>query len=131
MKYILEQNVLSTTLSNQTLHISTDSTKGYTPLDLLISSIVGCSQIVFTQILEKKRISYDKLAIDVQLERAEHGAKQVEKVYLHYTITGDNLHQQNLEKALHLVPTYCTIAQSVKGSIDIIETIEVKEPTCG
>ncbi|GGE78990.1 OsmC family protein [Priestia taiwanensis] len=125
MKYVLEHGILSATYSNKSLPISKDSTKGYTPLDLLVSSIVGCSQIVFTQILEKKRISYDSLTIDVQIERAEAGAKQLKKVHIHYTLTGVTATQEAIEKALHLVPKHCTIAQSVKGSIEIEETCSI------
>jgi putative redox protein len=131
MKYTLEHGILSTTLSTQSLHISKDSTKGYTPLDLLVSSIVGCSQIVFTQILEKKRISYETLTIDIQIERAEEGAQPLKKMHIHYTLTGTTAKQEAIEKALHLVPKHCTIAQSVKGSIEIVETFTIEKTTYG
>ncbi|XOS92859.1 OsmC family protein [Brevibacillus laterosporus] len=60
---IHSDQTLQTTLPFENLTISSDRQSGFKPIDLLVSAIAGCSQIVFTRILEKQRISYDSLTL--------------------------------------------------------------------
>ncbi|EEL52135.1 OsmC [Bacillus cereus Rock3-44] len=98
---------------------------GYSPLQLLISSIAGCSAIVFRTILEKKRITYDAFTIEAEIGRSEALSKPVESVHLHYKIKAQNITEGQLDKALQLAVKNCTIVQSVKDSIKITETVEL------
>ena len=103
--------------------------KGYSPLQLLISSIAGCSAIVFRTILEKKRITYDTFTIETEIGRSEALSKPVESVHLHYKIKAENITEEQLDKALQLAVKNCTIVQSVKDSIKVTETIELINET--
>ena len=98
---------------------------GYSPLQLLVSSIAGCSAIVFRTILEKKRITYDTFTIETEIGRSEALSKPVESVHLHYKIKAQNITEEQLDKALQLAVKNCTIVQSVKDSIKVTETIEL------
>ncbi|CAM4350589.1 osmotically inducible protein C [Bacillus manliponensis] len=123
MKLTSKQNDIQVNLSNGVLHIGKE--KGYTPLELLVASIAGCSTIVFQTILEKKRVSYDSLTIDTSVRKSETSPNPVEAVHLHYKIQTDCITKEQLEKVLVLAVKNCTIAQSVKDSIEITETIEL------
>ncbi|WP_369901051.1 OsmC family protein [Bacillus manliponensis] len=123
MKLTSKQNDIQVNLSNGVLHIGKE--KGYTPLELLVASIAGCSAIVFQTILEKKRVSYESLTIDTSVRKSETLPNPVEAVHLHYKIQTDCITKQQLEKVLVLAVKNCTIAQSVKDSIEITETIEL------
>ena len=101
---------------------------GYSPLQLLISSIAGCSAIVFRTILEK-RITYDTFTIETEIGRSEALSKPVESVHLHYKIKAENITEEQLDKALQLAVKNCTIVQSVKDSIKVTETIELINET--
>ncbi|ATO47751.1 OsmC family protein [Brevibacillus laterosporus] len=63
MQFTQINQTLQTTLPFENLTISSDRQSGFKPIDLLVSAIAGCSQIVFTRILEKQRISYDSLTL--------------------------------------------------------------------
>ncbi|MEN1937665.1 OsmC family protein [Paenibacillus sp. 102] len=123
MKLTIKHDDIEAEFSNGQLSIGKES--GHTPLELLVSSIAGCSAIVFRTILEKKRITYDTFTIETEIGRSEVLPRPVESLHLHYKITAEGITQVQLEKALELAVKNCTIAQSVKDSIKITETVEL------
>ncbi|PGZ98065.1 osmotically inducible protein C [Bacillus pseudomycoides] len=123
MKLTVKPNEITTDLPYDKLQIGKEN--GYTPLDLLIASIAGCSSIVLRTILEKKRITYNEFTIATEIVRSEILPKPVEGIHLHYKIKAKGITQEQLEKALELAVKNCTIVQSVKDSIKITETIEL------
>ncbi|HDX9578041.1 TPA: OsmC family protein [Bacillus pseudomycoides] len=123
MQLIVKHDEIKTNLSHGELHIGKEN--GYTPFELLVASIAGCSAIVFRTILEKKRITYHEFIMETEVRRSEALAKPLESVHLHYKIKAEGITQEQLEKALELAMKNCTIVQSVKDSIRIIETIEL------
>lgn len=118
---------LQTTFPFGTLTISSNRQEGFKPIDLLVSTIAGCSQIVFTRILEKQRIQYDSLTLQIDAVQSEDGANPLTKVSLLYTISGSDLVLEKLEKALRLVPSNCTIMQSLNPNIEVIEQVVIKK----
>ncbi|SFJ55358.1 MULTISPECIES: OsmC family protein [unclassified Bacillus (in: firmicutes)] len=123
MQLIVKRDEIITKLPYGELQIGKEN--GYTPLELLIASIAGCSAIVFRTILEKKRITYHEFTMETEIRRSETLSKPLESVHLHYKIKAERITQEQLEKALELAMKNCTIVQSVKDSIEIIETIEL------
>ncbi|KEK23821.1 OsmC family protein [Bacillus gaemokensis] len=123
MKLTIKHDDIEVELSHGQLQIGKES--GFTPLELLVSSIAGCSAIVFRTILEKKRISYDAFTIETEIGRSEALSRPVESIHLHYIIKAERITQEQLEKVLELAVKNCTIAQSVKDSIKITETLEL------
>ncbi|AWC27530.1 OsmC family protein [Bacillus cytotoxicus] len=107
--------------------LSIGKENGYSPLELFISSIAGCSAIVFRTILEKKRIQYDTFTIETTVEHSDALSRPVESVHLHYKVRAEGITLMQLEKALAIAVKNCTIAQSVKDSIQITETVELIE----
>ncbi|WP_020061509.1 OsmC family protein [Bacillus sp. 123MFChir2] len=123
MQLIVKRDKIITKVPYGELQIGKEN--GYTPLELLISSIAGCSAIVFRTILEKKRITYHEFTMETEIIRSETLSKPVKSVHIHYKIKAERITQEQLEKALELAMKNCTIVQSVKDSIEIIETIEL------
>lgn len=122
-----EGGTLETDLDFGTLRISGNSELGFRPFQLLVSSIVGCSSLVFKRVLEKKRIAYDEMTVKAEVEREQDGVARVRKITLHFTITGSGLDQKQLEKALAIATKNCSMVQSVKGAIEVVETVTVRE----
>ncbi|MFJ8220424.1 MULTISPECIES: OsmC family protein [Bacillus cereus group] len=123
MKIKIKHDDIEADLSYGPLAIGKEN--GYSPLQLLVSSIAGCSAIVFRTILEKKRITYDTFTIETEIGRSEALSKPVESVHLHYKIKAQNITEEQLDKALQLAVKNCTIVQSIKDSIKVTETIEL------
>lgn len=109
------------------LTVSGNSEIGFRPYQLLVSSIAGCSGGLLKKILEKKRIVFDDIQIEADVERNEAEANKVTKIILHYTVFGKDLKLEQAEKSLELARKHCSMIESVKGSIEVVETVEVKE----
>lgn len=109
------------------LSISGNSDLGYRPFQLMTASIAGCSGGVFRKILEKKRISFTNIEITASVERNPEEANKITKMNLHFIVEGKNLNLQQLQKSLDVANKNCAMAQSIKGSFQLIETVEIRE----
>ncbi|MED1665888.1 OsmC family protein [Brevibacillus laterosporus] len=127
MQFTQINQTLQTSLPFENLTISSDRQSGFKPIDLLVSAIAGCSQIVFTRILEKQRISYDSLTLQIDAVQSEDAPNPLTKVSLVYTIAGSDLIQEKLEKALRLIPSNCTIIQSLNPNIEVVEQVIISK----
>ncbi|MDZ5472276.1 OsmC family protein [Bacillus sp. 31A1R] len=108
-----------------TLMVSPDPLKGYKPVELLVSSIVGCSSAILQKVLEKKRIAVKGMTVKVSVERNLEEANRVTKIHLHFVIAGEDISEEQMEKSLEVTLKNCGIIQSVKNGIDINESFEI------
>lgn len=126
-KYELKDGSTSIKTSYGTLNISPNPANGFKPIELLVSSIVGCSSGIFQKILDKKRIDVDQISIEASVERNEKEANKVTKINLHYIISGKNVSEKQVQKSLEVTINNCGMIQSVKDSIIINESFEIIE----
>jgi uncharacterized OsmC-like protein len=108
------------------LFISGNSDIGFRPVELMVSSIAGCSGGVFKKILEKKRIVFTDIEIKASVNRNKQEANKITKIALTYIVEGENLNLQQLQKTLEVALKNCGMVQSVKGSIEIHEKVEIR-----
>lgn len=109
------------------LDISSNSELGFRPVQLLVSSLVGCSGGLLKKVMEKKRIAFDTIKMEVEIERNEEEANKVTKIVLHFIVFGKNLSISKVQKSLDLAIKNCAMIQSVNSAIEVVETIEVRE----
>lgn len=70
MRFIHEgQHAFQTEGTFGKLHISTDESLGFKPIELFLSSMAGCSGSMLLHLLKKKRISVTDLQMSVSAER--------------------------------------------------------------
>ena len=72
MKFSINENVINTQFDFDTMTISGDETEGISPIPLLVSSLVGCSMLVYRRILEKQKIEYDEMYVEADVERSDN-----------------------------------------------------------
>ncbi|MQR88018.1 OsmC family peroxiredoxin [Bacillus megaterium] len=108
------------------LHIAGDEEYGFRPYQLMVSSIAVCSGGVLRKILEKKRIAFSDLRIQADVTRNDEKAGRIEKIHLHYIITGEDLPLDKIEKSIELARKNCSMLQSVINSIEVTETFKIK-----
>ncbi|MCT1576804.1 OsmC family protein [Oceanobacillus kimchii] len=125
MKFSLNNQAFETELSYGNLTISGEEEHGFRPFALLVSSVAGCSGGVLRKVMDKQRIDFKDIQIEAEVERNEAEANRIEKITMHFTVYAENLSQKKAEKALAISSKNCSMVQSVKGSIEIVETIEV------
>lgn len=120
MKYtVKDEGHIEATLGHGTITISSNEKIGYRPVEMLVTSIASCSGFVFYNILKKQRTELTELSIEADVERNESEANRVDKVILHFTVTGKNLNEDKLLRNLDITRKHCGMVQSVEDSINI------------
>ncbi|WP_249777688.1 OsmC family protein [Paenalkalicoccus suaedae] len=107
------------------LTVSGDETKGFRPFQLMVSSIAVCSASVLRQVLEKQRMTVTELSVDADVTRDESKANRISAIALHYTIKGEELNADKVEKAVKVAAKNCPMAQTVEGVVELTETFEI------
>ncbi|MFZ3577985.1 OsmC family protein [Virgibacillus sp. DJP39] len=125
MNFYLKDNSMQVDLDYGNLKVSGNESYGYRPFQLMVASIVGCSGSVFRKILDKQRIEIEGLSISSEVERNPDEADRIERISLHYSVTGSNLNKEKLYKNLELSRKNCSMVRSVESSIIIDETLEI------
>lgn len=126
MEFNMKEGGFSASLPYGQLEVSGDEEFGFRPYQLMVSSIAVCSGGVLRKILEKQRVDFKDISIKADVKRIEEEANRIEKVSLHFTITGDNLKEEKIQKAMELTRKNCSMVQSVIGSIEVEETFELQ-----
>ncbi|MDE5415295.1 OsmC family protein [Alkalihalobacterium chitinilyticum] len=127
MEFIMKENGFTANFEYGTLHISGNEEFGFRPYQLLVSSIAVCSGGVLRKVLEKKRIVYKDVKVTADVTRNPEGAQEIQKVHMHFIITGSNISEEKIEKSLAVTRKNCSMVQSVKDSIEITESFEIIE----
>lgn len=125
MKFKMKEVGFKTNVEYGELHVAGNEEYGFRPYQLMVASIAVCSGGVLRTILEKKKLKIEDITIDTDVVRNPEKANRIEKISIHYTIKGENLKEDQIQKAIHLANKNCPMAQSVAGSIEIDETFEL------
>jgi len=121
----MTENGFETETSFGKLQISANDEYGFRPYQLLVSSIAVCSGGVLRKILERKRMPAKNISIEVkEVVRNEEIANRVEKIHLHFLIEGEKIQDEKMDKIMELTAKNCSMLQTVKDSIEIVETYE-------
>lgn len=128
MKFVIkDENQIEAQLGHGKMVISSDSDIGFRPVELLVSSVAGCSGSVFYSILKKQRLDFTEVTIDVEVERNKNEANRVVEMVLTFTVKGKQLNEKKLQRNLEITRRYCSMVRSVEESIDVVEKLTIVE----
>ncbi|QRG67493.1 OsmC family protein [Brevibacillus choshinensis] len=125
MQFEAKENGFVTHLSYGDLHVSGDEQYGFRPFQLMVSSIAVCSAGVLRKVLDKMRMPCTDMKVTADVVRNEEKANRIEKIHLHFIISGENLQQEKVKKAIEASRKNCPMVQSVQDSIEITESFEL------
>ncbi|MFX3619019.1 MAG: OsmC family protein [Sporolactobacillus sp.] len=84
------------------------------------------SDLTFKRLLANRKIQYSDLTIETEPELAENEDPQrYIKVTIHFTLKGSDLDEKLIRRLFTHVYKNCTIAQSVKGAIEVDEQLDI------
>ncbi len=127
MNFSMTENGFDTETTYGKLVVSSDDSKGFRPYQLLVSSIAVCSGGVLRNILEKMRMPASNISIEVkEVVRNAKEANRVEKVHLHFILEGEKIEEKKMPRVFELAKSNCSMVQSVAGSIEVMETYELR-----
>ena len=97
------------------------------PVEVLLSSLGGCTGMDVVSILRKMKTEPRSLHIEIRDERAPEYPKVITKLHLIYRVEGP-VPEENLAKAIELsMSKYCPIANTLGGVASITTSYEIRE----
>jgi putative redox protein len=101
---------------------------GFRPLQLFAIGLVGCTGMDVISILQKKRQEVTDFTVSAAIERADQHPKVFTKVLITYTVTGKNIDQNAVERAVELSETkYCPAQAMLQATTKIAHKIVIHQ----
>ncbi|MFB4165811.1 OsmC family protein [Alteribacillus sp. JSM 102045] len=126
MEFSMKEHGFSTDTEFGSLDISSNAEYGFRPYQLLVSSVAVCSGGVLRKVMEKRRQSVRDIKINADVKRSGKGADEIQEIHLHFIIEAENVTEDQMKKNMEWTKKNCSMVQSVKDSIHITETFELK-----
>lgn len=113
----LEQNVFQ---------IDGNRKEGPNPKALLLSAIAACSGIDVVDILEKMRVSFSDLTIDVETEQTDEHPRVFKDIWVTYKIKTGEENEDKVKKAIELsLDKYCGVSAMLRKNSPINYKVEI------
>lgn len=98
------------------------------PMELLLAGAGGCSSFDVVLILKRGRHDITGCEVTLQAERAPTDPKVFTRINMHFTVTGRQLKQEAVERAVQLsAEKYCSATVMLGKTAEITHTVEVRE----
>ncbi len=82
---------------------------GVRPMEMLLLGMGGCASFDVVHILKKSRQAITDCVAEISAERADEEPKVFTYIHIHFIITGDNLREKQVERAVSLsAEKYCS-----------------------
>ena len=82
---------------------------GVRPMEMLLLGTGGCSSFDVVSILRKSRQDIVDCVVDLEATRADAVPAVFESIHMHFKVTGNNLSEKQVERAVHLsADKYCS-----------------------
>ena len=86
---------------------------GFRPLELMAVSLAGCTAMDVISILQKKRQEISDFRVEINTDQADKHPKVFTKAVIEYHVTGNNIDEKAVVRALELSATSYCPAQSM------------------
>lgn len=107
--------------------IEIDGNKGFSPKALLLSGLAGCSGIDIVMVLEKMRVPFAGLTMEVETEQTEEHPRVFKDIRIHYRIKTEEANREKVIKAIELsLHKYCGVAAILKKNSSISYTLDIQ-----
>lgn len=93
---------------------------GMTPMEMLLVAAGGCTGMDVASVLKKKRQDVIDIQVSISGEKAESHPQRFVNIKLEYTITGRNISDDAVKKAIELsMEKYCSVKATLEGSAKV------------
>lgn len=102
---------------------------GVRPLEMLLLGLGGCTAFDVVSILHKSRQQLVDCEVEIEAERAESIPKVFTKIHLHFIVSGRDLDQGKVAKAIDLsADKYCSASRMLEKTAAITHDFEIVNP---
>jgi putative redox protein len=107
--------------------IEIDARSGFGPKALLLTALAGCSGIDVVDILEKMRIPFADLMIEVETEQTTENPKVFKDIHINYSIRTGEENREKVKKAIDLsLEKYCGVSAMLQKNSKIDYSITIQ-----
>lgn len=100
---------------------------GMRPMELMLLSVASCSAMDVIHILKKSRQDFVGCQVKVEGTRAETDPKVFTDIHLHFSISGNDLDDKRVARAVSLsAEKYCSASIMLQGSVNVTHSYEIK-----
>ena len=100
---------------------------GRRPMEMLLVGMGGCTSFDVVAILKKARQPITACVAEIDAMRADEIPKVFTKIHVHFVVTGDNLNEVQVERAVKLsAEKYCSASIMLSKSVEITHDFEVR-----
>lgn len=101
---------------------------GVRPMEMMLLGMGGCTAFDVVHILKKSRQAVTDCVAELDAERADTDPKVFTKIHVHFVITGKNLAEKQVQRAVELsAEKYCSASIMLSKSVDITHDYEIHE----
>lgn len=113
-------------LDHNSITIDGNRKNGFGPKALLLSAVAGCSGIDVVDVLQKMRVEFSDLEIDVEADQTTEHPKVYKDIYITYKIKTDAGNEDKVRKAIDLsLDKYCGVSAMLKKNSPIHYKLEI------
>jgi len=113
-------------LEKNVFNIDGNRKEGPNPKALLLSAIAACSGIDVVNILEKMRVPFSNLTIDVETEQTTEHPRVFKDIWVTYKIKTADKNEDKVRKAIDLsLEKYCGVSAMLRKNSPINYKLEV------
>jgi putative redox protein len=100
---------------------------GMRPMEMLLIGMGGCTSFDVVTILKKSRQVVTDCVAEISAERADEVPKVFTKIHVHFVVTGIDLNDKQVERAVSLsAEKYCSASIMLSKSVDITHDYEIR-----
>ena len=100
---------------------------GMRPMEMLLIGMGACTSFDVVTILKKARQPIVDCVAEIEAERADEVPKVFTKIHVHFVITGNNLNETQVERAVKLsAEKYCSASIMLSKSVAITHDYEIR-----
>lgn len=102
---------------------------GPRPMEAILMGTGACSGFHVVHILRKARQDIVSCTVDMDAERATTDPQVFTRIHIHFVITGRNLRQAQVQRAVDLsAEKYCSASIMLSKAVEITHDFELREP---
>ena len=99
---------------------------GIRPMEMLLLGLGGCTQFDVLMILRKGRHEVTDCVVELEAERAEKEPKVFTKIHIYYKVTGPDLTDKAVERAVKLsAEKFCSASIMLGAMAEITHDYEI------
>jgi putative redox protein len=99
---------------------------GVRPMEMLLLGLGGCAAFDVVSILHKSRQQLVDCEVEIEAERAEEIPKVFTKIHVHFIVSGKDLDESKVAKAVALsADKYCSASRMLEKMATITHDFEV------